>query len=169
MDENKYPEVENRLREYAKTEAFIARKEAEMNQKIQKIKEKYDEETKEARTTKKNLFEELKTFALLKPKLFDKKRSLGLVYGKIGFRTGTPKVMLLNRKYNWKTVIELLEKIFGMKYLRVKTEPNKDAILSDAAQKQLSDSELAAVGLKIDQNEKFFIDVDWDKIDEINQ
>ena len=151
--------------ELARREAFIARKEAEMNEKIQEIKEKFETDTEEARKGKKFYQDELERFALVNKSLFANKRSLALAYGKIGFRTGTPKVMLLNRKYNWKTVLELLKKIFGKKYVRTKEEPNKDAILSDIAQSKLDDSKLAAVGLKVDQNEKFFVEIDWEAID----
>ncbi len=156
------------LLELAKRESFIARKEADMNAKIQKIKEKFDAETEEARKERKFYFDEIERYAFLNKKYFDSKvRSAQLIYGKIGFRIGTPKVMLLNRKYNWKTVLELLKKVFGKKYVRTKEEPNKEAIISDAAQKKLDDAQLAAVGLKIDQNEKFFVEIDWEALDSI--
>ncbi len=163
---NSFEEADLKLLELGKHESFIAKKEAEMNAKIQKIKEKFDQETEHARAAKLAIEKDLQTFCLLNKKEFADKRSRKLMHGVIGFRTGTPKVLLLNRKYNWKTVLELLKKVFPGKYVRTKEEPNKDAILADVAQQKLDDQQLAAVGLKVDQDEKFFVEIDWENLNE---
>jgi len=160
-----YNAVDKHLFEIGCNESFIAKKEAQMNEQMQKLKERFNEETQDARAKVKVLSEEVETFCLLHKADFDKKRTRNLTHGVIGFRTATPKVALLNRKYNWNTVLELVKKVFDGKYVRRKEEVNKDELLSDVSQKVLSDEQLAAIGMKVDQDEKFMYEIDWEKID----
>ena len=75
------------------------------------------------------------------------------------------KVALLNRKYNWDTVIELLKRAkFGTRYLRQVFEVDKEKILADVAAKEITDSKLAAVGVKIQSADEFVYDIKWDTI-----
>ena len=74
--------------------------------------------------------------------------------------------MQLNRKYNVKTSIELIKKIFSGAYIRIKEEIDTERILTDLAQEKLNDEKLASVGLKVDQDEKFVIEIDWETLGE---
>lgn len=161
---NSYEDIEKQLLEYARADAFISKKEAELNAKIQNLKEKFDDETKEVRATKNLIENEIYSFCVQHKADFIKQRTMQLIYGKIGFRINPPKVNLLNRKYNIKTAIELIKKIFGEKYIRTKEEIDKEAILSDYAQEVIDDSKLAGVGLRVDKDETFFIEPDWEKL-----
>jgi phage host-nuclease inhibitor protein Gam len=99
---------------------------------------------------------------------FEKVRTREMVHGAVGYRTNPKKVSLLNRKYNWETVVQLLKKFkWGKDYLREITEVNKEAIITAASGDDpvLSDNKLAAVGLKVDQGETFFLEIKWDSID----
>ncbi|MBU1096872.1 MAG: host-nuclease inhibitor Gam family protein [Bacteroidetes bacterium] len=162
---NTFDDVNRVLFEIAQQESFIAKKEADMNNKIQKIKDKFDEETKEARASKELLEKELSAFCLLNKSEFQKNRTKTLLFGKVGFRTTPPKVTQLNRKYTVATTIELLKKIFTGKFLRTKEEMDKEALLAAYACGELTDDKLAAVGLKVDQEDQFGYDIDWEKID----
>lgn len=84
--------------------------------------------------------------------LFGKFKSASSSLGLFGFRTGNPKLVLLNRKWKWSDVLEALKSLGKTELIRTKEEPDKDAI------KKLEDSELAAIGLRIDQDETFFIE-----------
>lgn len=157
------------LGEIAKRESFIARKEADMNAAIQRLKEKFDTETENARQEKDSLVQHLEAFALMNKSLFAKTRSAKLLFGEIGFRVNPPKVLQLNRKYSVQTSIELLKKIFSGKYIRTKEEIDKENILASYAANELSDDKLAAVGLKIDQDENFIYKIDWEKLENGNE
>jgi len=84
--------------------------------------------------------------------LFGKLKSAASSLGLFGFRTGNPKLVLLNRKWKWDDVLSALKSLGKMDFIRTKEEPDKDAL------KKLSDEELAAIGLRIDQDEAFFIE-----------
>lgn len=160
-----YEEADKKLLELAQHESFIAKKEAEMNGKINTVKEKFDSETADARAQKQLIETELQAFCSVNKTDFLKQRAKKLLHGIIGFRTNPPKVIQLNKKFTVKTSLELLQKIFEDKYVRSKVEINKDSILTDYSAGSLSDDKLAGVGLRIDQDETFFCEVDWQSID----
>ena len=159
-----FDDVEPALLELGKSEASIAKTEAAMNEKLQNIRGKFELDTAADRANKELIAQRLEAFAVANKAEFAKERSRMFIHGSIGFRTNPPKVTLLNKKYNLKTAIELLKKIFPGSYVREKEEINKEAILTDYAGKTIDDSKLAAVGLKVDQDETFTYDIKWDSI-----
>lgn len=160
-----FEDVEKSILELSKHESFIAKEEARMNEKIQKIKDEFEEKTKESRAAKNLVEGEIQAFCTLNKKEFEKTRTKKLIHGLIGFRFNPPKVLQLNRKYSVQTSIELIKKIFKSKYIRSKEEINKDEILIGYDKKELDDQKLAAIGLKIDQSETFFIKIDWESLE----
>ena len=71
-----------------------------------------------------------------------------------GFRIGQPVLKLLNRKHTWTTVLEAIKKQgpdTAAAYIRTKEEPDKEALRRD-----LSEKNLAAIGLRCDQAETFW-------------
>lgn len=84
--------------------------------------------------------------------LFGKLKSAASSLGLFGFRTGNPKLVLLNRKWKWDDVLSALKSTGKDDLIRTKQEPDKDAL------KKLDDSDLATLGLRIDQDEAFFIE-----------
>lgn len=161
-----FEDVNHVLSEIAKQDSLIAKQEARMNEQINKIKAKFEEDTEEARAAKDMLEKELEAFCMLHKNDFQKARSKQLLFGEVGFRTTPPKVQQLNRKYTVKTTLELLKKIFKSRYIRIKEEIHKERILEDYSAEKLTDDKLAAVGLKIDQEEKFVYKINWEAIEE---
>lgn len=160
-----FDQADQALFELAQQEAFIRAQEARMNEEQQRIREEYEHVTAEARQKKLALEKDLELFCIENKTEFEKQRTRELTHGIIGFRTTPPRVSLLNRKYNWGTVIELLKRIaFGKRYIRVIEEIDKEKILADVAAQEIDDKKLAAVGLKVDQTEKFIYDIKWDTI-----
>jgi phage host-nuclease inhibitor protein Gam len=84
--------------------------------------------------------------------LFGKLKSAASSLGIFGFRTGNPKLVLLNRKWKWDDVLNALRSTGRTELIRRKEEADKDAL------KKLSDPELATLGLRIDQDEAFYIE-----------
>jgi len=163
-----YGDVENALAELAEITHSITKKEAEMNTKLQQIKEKFESESRELRESKSILETSIEAFCKLHRKDFEKSRSKEFLSGVIGFRNNPPKVVQLNKKYNVKTTIELIKKLGLTAYLRVKEELNKEMILADyrspdesgkSETNKLDDSKLSAIGLRVDQDESFFIEI----------
>lgn len=162
---NNFEDADKALYFLGKVESLIAKKEAVMNSRIQTIRDKFDVETAQARTKKDLIEKEIKSFLWNNKHEFIKQRTKSLVHGVIGWRTGTPKVLLLNRKYNTKTVLELAKKLFKARYVRQKEELAKDVIIADFSKEEIDDNKLASMGLRIDKGEKEVIDINWESLE----
>lgn len=160
-----YNDVNYALKMIAEKKSIIAQKEAEMNVKINNIKEQYAEDTKEDQREADNLLADVEAFCIKNKADFEKTRSRVLSFGTVGYRNTPPKVGILSRKYSLKTAVELAKKIFKKKYIRTKEELDKDQILADYAAKVIDDTKLASVGLKIDNTEVFFCEINWEALE----
>lgn len=100
----------------------------------------------------------LEAWALANPAEFPAgRKSLELVAGKLGFRTGNPKLSLLSRAFNWEKVLTLVQSKIAA-WVRTKHEVDKEAILAAYASRQTTDNDLRALGLQVIQDETFFIE-----------
>lgn len=161
-----FDDVNKGLLEIAKKDSLITKKEIAMNDQINKIKNRFDEETKELRAQKQLLEQEVQGFCTINKGSFGKLKSMPLLFGTVFFRTSPPKVIQLNKKYSVATSIELAIKLFGKKFVREKKELNKDAILASYVAKEVDDEKVAAIGLRIDQEEKFGYEINWEELSE---
>ena len=183
MKINSFEDVDKALLEIGKAESIRTRKEAMMNSQIQKIREKFEEETLNERNIITALESDIEDFCSHNKKEFEKdKRTIELVHGSVGYRTNPPKVLQLSNKFKLVTTMELIKKLLNpVKYLRTKTELNKEAILGDYIDKKkatelkpyelkekLTDEKLATVGLRIEQEETFNYEIKWDELNSSN-
>lgn len=160
-------EVDQKLLELGTHKVFISKREAEMNSKMQSLRAKFDEETKDERAQVELIEKEIEQYCIINKLKFDRQRTMELTHGSVGFRTNPPKVNQLNKKYTIATTIELVKRIFRGKYIRAKEELDKDAILTDYAAKLITDEQIAGIGLRIDQGEKFFCEPKWEEIEKV--
>jgi phage host-nuclease inhibitor protein Gam len=96
-------------------------------------------------------------WARANPEAFSEKRSMTCTHAVIGFRVSPPRIDRASRKWTWAEVaVKLSELAWGRRYLRQPApEVNKEALLADRA--ELAAAELRKVGVKIVQEERFFI------------
>jgi len=96
-------------------------------------------------------------WAVENPHAFGEKRSLDCTHATIGFRVTPPRIERASRKWTWSAVaLKLADLGWGKRYLRVPApEVNKEALLADRA--ELSPVELRQAGLRIAQEERFYI------------
>jgi phage host-nuclease inhibitor protein Gam len=99
----------------------------------------------------------VETWARQHPDTFRERQSLALTHAVIGFRVSPHRVDRASRKWTWGAIsAKLGELAWGRRYLRQPAlEVNKEALLADRA--DLSPAELRQAGLKIVQEERFFI------------
>lgn len=141
---------------FSKAQSEQQKIEAEMELAMTKVRQKHQDRLSELSEEQKDQFAVLESFALEnREELFDKKKSLELVHGVIGFRSGNPAVK--NRKgFTWAAITEMLKE-FLPKYVRTKEEPDKEKLLADR-----DDVEVAAkfkkCGITIAQDETFFVE-----------
>jgi phage host-nuclease inhibitor protein Gam len=141
---------------YAIADARQQKITARMDIDISKIREKYQEDLNALQEQKDQTFELMQVFATeQKDVLFGKKKSMEMVHGILGFRTGTPK--LKTRKgFTWPSVTNLLKE-FLPSYVRTSEEPAKDKLLADREIPEVLDL-FPKVGIFVDQDETFFVE-----------
>lgn len=145
------------LTAYAKADAREAAINARLDEQFTKLREKHSEELAELKELKEQHFEVVQTYCTENQELiFVKKKSLETVHGTVGFRTGTPKLKTL-KGFTWASVLTLLKKTLP-DYVRSKEEPNKEALLADREKPEIKVM-LPEVGVEVDQDETFFIDL----------
>ena len=147
-------EAEARMRELALAANTRVSLIADMDAEILAVKKRYQVNIAKQEALVKQAADDLEAWALANPDLFQKPKSIAMLSGTIGFRTGTPKLALLNRTWNWERVAEEVEHTLP-NFIRTKPEVDKEGIL---ASRDTVEEFLPLVGLKIVQDEGFFIE-----------
>ena len=90
-----------------------------------------------------------------------KGKSLSLIHGKIGFRTGNPK-LVKNKKFTWEAVTELLKKAFP-EYVRTTYEINKEALIAHRDKKEFGDIKENCY-VDVVQDETFYVEANTEEL-----
>jgi len=90
------------------------------------------------------------------PAEFGPLKSLALLHGDLGWRTGQPQLKTVTG-WTWDRVLERLKTVPAwLRYVRVKEEVNKQALLGD--REVLGSEALRRPGVRVTQEETFFIE-----------
>ena len=149
-------EIEGVMSDYATAESKYQKLTASMELAITAIRDKNEAELTELKSMINEKVDDLQLFAETNPDLFEKVKSLDMVHGSIGFRTGTPKLKLL-RKLTLKDVLILIKKKLP-NYIRVKVELSKDKLISDREKKEVN-KHFDYCGIEVVQEETFFVEL----------
>lgn len=153
---------------YAKAQAEHAKITAEIELKCAQIREKHQERLSQLQTTMDGAFDTLQSFATEnQAELFSKKKSLEMVHGTIGFRTGTPKLKTL-KGFTWASALQLVKE-FLPGYIRRTEEIAKDKLLAERDSDTIVASDplgpgvpmreqMAKCGITVAQDETFFVE-----------
>ena len=150
-------QMEEAFGKYAIADAKLKKIEATIDVKTTQVREQYAPEISQHTTDKDNAFDVMQAYALEnRAELFSgKKKSIDSVHGTIGFRTGTPKLKTL-KGFTWEAVANLL-KVFLPDYVRTTCEPDKNKLLADRDNKEITAS-FPKVGVRVDQDETFYVE-----------
>lgn len=141
---------------YAKAQAEHAKITAEIELKCAQIREKHQEKLSQLQTTMEGSFDTLQAFATEnQAELFTKKKSLEMVHGTIGFRTGTPKLKTL-KGFTWASALQLVKE-FLPGHIRATEEIAKDKLLADREDETVA-ANLSRCGIMVAQDETFFVE-----------
>lgn len=100
----------------------------------------------------------LESWAAANPGEFPKNRkSIDLLHGTVGYRTGTPKLKALP-KWTWDRVLEKLNQLAALAYIRTKEEVNKEAVLAAISDGSLLPEQARLFGVVMVQDESFFVE-----------
>lgn len=141
---------------YAKADAEKAKITAEIELQCSRIRERHQERLSQLQTTQEEAFATLQAFATEnQAELFSKKKSLDMVHGTIGFRTGTPKLKTL-KGFTWASALQLVKE-FLPTHIRSTEEIAKDKLLADREDERVA-ANLARCGIVVAQDETFFVE-----------
>lgn len=104
----------------------------------------------------------LSGWAEANPSEFGKSKSLDMTHGKIGWRTGMPK-LVKKSKATWDALVDLVTDSIGSGFIRIKKEVNREAIVD--ARSTIPPESLRECGLSIVQEETFFVDPNLEEVD----
>jgi phage host-nuclease inhibitor protein Gam len=143
----------NDLATYVNTQRQIN---SDRDAEILAVNTKYEESLAHCSQVIKDLTEVLHEWAKANPDQFPKDRkSIQFASGVLGFRTGTPKLILLNRRWTWKTALRAVQ-AFLPAFIR--DEPSIDAEAIIAQRDELAEH-LPNCGLQVTQGESFFVEI----------
>lgn len=141
---------------YAKAGAEHAKITAEIELQCARIREKHQDRLTQLQTTMDASFDTLQSFAVEnQDELFSKKKSLEMVHGTIGFRTGTPKLKTL-KGFTWASALQLVKE-FLPGHIRATEGIAKDKLLADRDDENVA-ANLARCGIMVAQDETFFVE-----------
>lgn len=153
---------------YAKADAQSSKILADIDLQIARIRERWADRLTELTAEKDRAFDTLQAYAMEnKAELFTKKKSLDMVHGTIGYRTGTPKLKML-KGFTWASAL-LLVKQFLPDYVRTTEEVAKDRLLADRDTKSVPAwaedgqevpmaDQMARCGIQVVQDETFYVE-----------
>jgi len=146
--------AEEIMADFSQAASQIKSIEAEIEQEETAIKKKHQVKLEALKKVKKEAVDKLQIFADTNPEYFEKKKSLELLHGTIGFRTGTPKLKLL-RNFNWDRVLEKLTEVLPQ-FVRKKDEVDKEGLLASRDDESIIEK-FPWIGVCVDQEETFYV------------
>lgn len=148
--------AEDAFAQYAAADARTQQLTAKMDIEITKIREKYQSELAELGDTKSKTFAVMESFAITnREELFSKKKSLEMAHGVLGFRTGNPQIKTI-KGFTLAAVTKMLAE-FLPDYVRTKSEPDKDKLLSSREDPKVS-QKFEKCGIYVAADEAFYVE-----------
>jgi phage host-nuclease inhibitor protein Gam len=96
------------------------------------------------------------TWAEDHPEEFAERKSIEFTHGVLGFRTGTPKLVMTKRAGGWKGALERVMQ-FLPSFIRDTPEIDKEALIAQRAEAEVQYG-LKQCGLAVEQAEAFFVE-----------
>lgn len=151
-------QAETVMSEYATFDAQIEEITAKMDQEITVIREKYSDKLQTLGEKRNDKLNQLQLWAEGNTNLFSAKKSIDMAHGRIGFRTGTPKLKTL-KGFTWAAATNLLKQ-FLPDYVRTVEEPSKDKLIADRDKPEVNKFfNKEGVGIECVQDETFFVEL----------
>jgi phage host-nuclease inhibitor protein Gam len=147
-------EVNELLAAYTTADARKREIQALIDQKTAEIRAQYADELDEQSKIMADNFDRIQMWAEGNEESFDNKRSIEFTHGRIGFRTGTPKLKL--KVKTWSVVIERLRNYLP-EYIRTTEEVAKDKLIADRNSEGMA-ANLKNCGLEVIQDETFYVE-----------
>lgn len=146
--------AEEAMSKFAQSANAISNLEARMNEDLQKIRDRYQDDLNRHNASKDEQVNILEAWAYENKDSWGKAKSQELLHGSLGFRTGTPKVKF-DRGFNTKSVTALLKEHYPQ-YVRVVDDLNKEQLIADRDE-DFFEKVAAKAHIQVVQEETFFV------------
>lgn len=150
-----YDQAQEASARYAEISARLGIIEAQMNERINNIRDQFQDEIIQLAQEKERQMDVLEIYAKEQKDSWGRRKSLDLLHSVIGFRTGTPKVTK-DRKFSWDDVLDMVKEKFPT-LVRVKCELDKEAIIAMREEEQFHDLAKTCF-IDVVQDETFFVE-----------
>ncbi len=164
-----HDDLERRVGEYAATSAKLSEIEAQMNIKIAEIRKTFEDRISSLSDASEAIFEDIQSFCSLHPETFQNgKKSIDLLHGTIGFRTGMPRLLMPRGRKEEELCAEMLPLPSVEKFVRRTYVVDKSAVIGSLTSDDTDDAKrvLDSLGFKVSQAERFYIDPKFEEIEE---
>ena len=128
------------------------------------IEEKYKDTLDEIGKDLEVKSELLSGWATNNPSEFGNLKSLELTHGRLGWRTGMPK-LIKTAKEKWDDMVVRIREHLGTAFVRTSEEVDKAAILKAHGESPFDPAQLRLAGVKIAQEESFFVEPKIEEVD----
>jgi phage host-nuclease inhibitor protein Gam len=145
--------AEDAMGKFAVAANKISSIEAKMNQELQEIRDRYTDDLNKLEEQKNEQVEVLEAFAYEQQENWGKRKSMELLHGTIGFRTGTPKVKF-EKGFNGKSVTAIMAEHFP-DYVRSVQELDKEKLIANREEDGFA-SICKKAHIEVVQDETFF-------------
>jgi len=160
-------QLDKTVLEYRRLLAKLARARLAAERQIADINAALENETDADVKAAAAIFENVQSWAVLnKDEKFSALKSMEVAGAKIGFRTTPPSIKQV-RGVKAEHSLSKLKILSGDRYVRTVEEINKEALLAD--QKELGPAYFSSVGLYVHQDEKFFVDLLSDVLEQTTE
>ena len=157
--------LEESVGQYARIVLEKEAVELELTERTRKIREDYEEKSAALAKKADAAFDDISSYAAIHPEEFPKdKKSIDLLHGTIGYRTGMPRLLLPRGREEAEVVGELKSAGLGA-FVRQKEELDRAKILSSAAQDDNLRDAFELRGIRVSQVERFFVDIKREQTD----
>jgi phage host-nuclease inhibitor protein Gam len=145
------------LTNYALADANGERKRAQMNVELARVREKFEQDIHHYQDLKDKAFQLVCDYCVAhRAEMFVTAKHNDTPWGRVGFRLGNPRLKTLP-KYTWERVLERAEQVMPQ-FVRTRREVDKEHLLLSRADENVF-PHLASIGVYVDQDESFFIDL----------
>lgn len=162
-------ELERAMGEYAAATLALAAKKAEMDMKLDEVRNGYERDFAALKLAAEAPFKQMDLWARQHPEEFADRKSIELTHGTIGFRTGMPRVTV-KRGTDEDELCALLESHGCDRVVRRVRELDRAEIIRLSGSENEVERRFAAhlaedFGLKVSQTERFFADAKEEAVD----
>ncbi len=136
---------------------------ARMNEELARVRERYEPDIAATAATWAGLFETVQAWAAANPDLFASRKSIVMVHGTLGYRTGQPTLKPI-KGMTWEKVVDVLKRTMPA-YVRTKEEADKQGLIAAAEAGEMGEENLRTLGLRRHQEERFFVDPNKESVE----